>query len=405
MGNRMCKKVYILGAGASRACGISQTNELLMNGYYLFEHLQKIITELNKLDDDPSQIISEIITEISRPYISETEIKEKLEEMGKGKYFDYNYLIDGDLDKTQSLLNDFKEVFDFIICFFNWKKGSTCLPAIDDVLGILDIAIQERSSLGNYDSEKLKHIRNNLFILLRDVFEKCWIGDDGNLNYGDLRHSQSYSQNAYNIFAQKIKNNDTIISFNYDYLLDLEILSNIGYFNYAIKFDETAGPQNDKTTYPYMRDDGVLLLKLHGSLNWYYCPTCQTIEKYDNVGTPDAKCMLDKSPMETLIVPPILQNQYNNIYLNKIWKVALHEIRKADEIIFIGYSLPDYDLHVKYLLKKALTMNSSKKRLVVVDKEEADKDTSEIENRYKRLFGDIEYLPIGFKRYVTEKMD
>ena len=41
------------------------------------------------------------------------------------------------------------------------------------------------------------------------------------------------------------------------------------------------------------------------------------------------------------------------MYLAVVWNRAFRALREADRIVFCGYSFPDADMHVKYLVKRA----------------------------------------------------
>jgi hypothetical protein len=89
---------------------------------------------------------------------------------------------------------------------------------------------------------------------------------------------------------------------------------------------------------------------------------------------------------------------YDNAHLVKIWLEAEHILRKANTIFFIGYSLPESDFHIRYLLKKSLYRKNTHPRIVVVTSP-CNAEGSDLYKRYKRFFGDIEYHPIGFEKF------
>jgi hypothetical protein len=103
------------------------------------------------------------------------------------------------------------------------------------------------------------------------------------------------------------------------------------------------------------------LLKLHGSLNWLYCPTCNAMDLFpgEKIVTrlahdaPNLVCQTCKEPRLPIVIPPTFFKVMSNFYLQQIWKRAEDILRKADHLIFCGYSFPDADLHFKYLLKRA----------------------------------------------------
>ncbi|CAG0986645.1 hypothetical protein METP3_02398 [Methanosarcinales archaeon] len=61
--------------------------------------------------------------------------------------------------------------------------------------------------------------------------------------------------------------------------------------------------------------------------------------------------------------------------------------------------MPASDVHIKYLLKKSLFRgNPPHPEIIVIDREDK-KENSAVFKRYKRLFGKINYQPIGFENF------
>ena len=119
-----------------------------------------------------------------------------------------------------------------------------------------------------------------------------------------------------------------------------------------------------------------------------------------SIFTKSEVCEKDRSNQKALIIPPTWQKVYDNPYLVSIWLRAERSLQKASKVIFIGYSLPDSDVHIKYLLKKSLYRSrGNQPEIVVVDRTGNDRSSSEY-YRYKRLFGEIDYQPIGFEEFT-----
>ena len=55
------------------------------------------------------------------------------------------------------------------------------------------------------------------------------------------------------------------------------------------------------------------------------------------------------------MVPPTYFKNMSNVFLATIWNRAEQALRRAEHVIFCGYSFPDADIHIKYLLKRAQT--------------------------------------------------
>ncbi len=80
------------------------------------------------------------------------------------------------------------------------------------------------------------------------------------------------------LVEQEIVKNFEFLSFNYDILIDNALVAQepIVDLDYCLEFTnfEKTGPGQWHRPRP---EKAVRLLKLHGSLNWLYCPTCRAI--------------------------------------------------------------------------------------------------------------------------------
>jgi hypothetical protein len=66
------------------------------------------------------------------------------------------------------------------------------------------------------------------------------------------------------------------------------------------------------------------------------------------------------------ILPPTWRKQPDWLF-EKVWTKAIEKLQTATRIIFIGYSFPPSDQHIKYLLTAGLQQNISLSKVVVVD--------------------------------------
>src|SRR5690606_21231247 len=114
----------------------------------------------------------------------------------------------------------------------------------------------------------------------------------------------------------------------------------------------------------------VKLLKLHGSLNWSQCPKCSRLyvklykrfngayifkrhycrhcEKNYDLN----KCKTNRL-FTNLITPTFLKN-LDNIQNRLVWQNAGIELSEADQLVFVGYSLPQADFEFKQLMSRML---------------------------------------------------
>jgi hypothetical protein len=165
-----------------------------------------------------------------------------------------------------------------------------------------------------------------------------------------------------------IKN--SIISFNYDTLLE-ESLERIG-----AKFNIGIASNLDKqisSDYSHISFDegfpGLQLLKLHGSTNWAIsksdrCETCYDIHVFKTA----SELFAAQKPLDQLILePPTWNKGRSAAILQGLWQKAISAIRTATRIYIIGYSLPQSDMHFKYLMAAGLADNISLEEIVYVN--------------------------------------
>jgi len=170
---------------------------------------------------------------------------------------------------------------------------------------------------------------------------------------------------------------------------------------------------------PPQPDKAVHLYKIHGSLNWLYCPVCKQIlitpkEKgvsllIDRKRNYKSACPNCKGSFVPILIPPTFFKVMSNSQLVRVWDLAEHALTECDNIIFCGYSLPDADIHIKYLLKRGC-LNRTKKppRIIIVNnyrinkKEKPDHIKAEEKSRYQRLFSaNVDYTNYSFEEFSS----
>jgi hypothetical protein len=93
-----------------------------------------------------------------------------------------------------------------------------------------------------------------------------------------------------------------------------------------------------------------------------------------------------------VIVPPSYFKDISNLYLSLVWNRAFQALKGADRIVFCGYSFPDADMHVKFLIKRAQLNRDQQSVPLRVDLvnhfpgKSPDAVTVELE-RYRRFLG------------------
>jgi hypothetical protein len=161
----------------------------------------------------------------------------------------------------------------------------------------------------------------------------------------------------------------TVITFNYDLFIDL-----VAIMNFPGKYGRTPGlisvpdviSRAGTVSSVSGGQKGLRLLKLHGSLNWRYSgPGGNPGDViYDmglngadgwsvsGIGPQDDDSERLLSDREPMIVPPaaVKSPYYNNRTLRALWMDSAQALRKADELVMMGFSLPVTDLLVASML-------------------------------------------------------
>lgn len=159
---------------------------------------------------------------------------------------------------------------------------------------------------------------------------------------------------------------DTVITFNYDLVLD-DALWRLGFRpEYHLERAE-----NDTGQGP-----AVSVLKLHGSTNWQVCSKCKHIVITRSKATglpldyrlrPCHKCK--KGHFQLLLVPPSWDKTEHQGLMHRVWEAAAEALNKATRICIIGYSMPEADAFFKYLITLGLADNHQLYKLIVVNKD------------------------------------
>lgn len=309
-------------------------------------------------------------------------------------------------------------IMDFLKDFFYMHADDLELdkiPTFEELLTIIDISLSRQDDLTRkWNYKKLMELRNDLIYCIAKILEQT-------LEHGGRLHKK-FINNLFELPKRNNKNT-SFISLNYDILLDNRLIDlyvkkdwdidyGIEFRNFVKSIERKPEERLEFTQVPNewhwpRKDRAIYLLKLHGSLNWLYCPNCNTVKitKKEKgalrIWTEFETCEIDGSLQRPLIVPPTWQKVYENPHLVKIWLRAAEVLSRTDKVIFVGYSLPDSDIRLKYLFKKFLYRDdvSLKPKISVVLRE--DEETKEIEKRYKRIFGqDVNTITEGFKKFV-----
>ena len=180
-----------------------------------------------------------------------------------------------------------------------------------------------------------------------------------------------------------------IITFNYDIALD-----------YALQFFQL-GPNY---VIPGSRAAGIPLLKLHGSTNWGTCAVCKKVVPFEfwqyfqkfsmapfsdkgfvffSPGDQLAQHQHCEKPLgqEPVLIPPTWNKATSKYLFPEVWVRAGQELREAESVFVVGYSLPESDRFFKYLYAIGVTGPRSLERFCVVDPD------TRVHARFEKLLG------------------
>jgi len=270
-------------------------------------------------------------------------------------------------------------------------------PTFEDVLGMLELALQcdDHYRVGGetWDQLRIRECREHVIFLICTVLAET------------LGRYFSIGRNWHRELVSRLQIAPIdFISLNYDLLIDNALVETLRGPDYGATF-----VNRDPRT-PEVR-----LYKLHGSLNWLRCPTCGSLT---STGTEKGasypqqlrpRCEREDCKGETtpVVIPPTFFKVMDNFHLLGIWHQAYLSLLKARRIVFCGYSLPDADMHVRYLLKRVEVNSGSTPEVVVVnnhEKKTEDDKTAEKE-RYRRLFCEpakVVYTNLSFQDFATD---
>ena len=117
-------------------------------------------------------------------------------------------------------------------------------------------------------------------------------------------------------------------------------------------------------------------IKLHGSLDWLYCPTPGCPNNVNVLplsvfqfleGQHEGKpCRCCGAPLQLFLIPPVATKRMEDRgRMAFLWNLAFREIRSADRLIVVGLSLAPTDFELRWLLREGTT--TSEDRPIDVD--------------------------------------
>jgi hypothetical protein len=283
-------------------------------------------------------------------------------------------------------------------------------PGLPMIMSLLDTAIERRQVFhSNWDANGILEIREAIEFGIFDVLEERLFKAQTNNHWQLLNTVFPLSMQPY------------VISTNYDLIVDTALM-----FLSESRLPECGLPAyHCAISTDFYRNEAShfgTLLKLHGSLNWLHCKTCHRLE----IGASDsskflkvlgrlvgpsleqsyradgAVCPTCQSKLRPLLIAPTHLKDYRNPHIAQVWYEAERVLRDAARVIFIGYSLPEDDVEVIYLLKRSMAhLRSDQITVVEYDPASPALAAHPVGRRYRTLFGDgIDWHPEGLDLWL-----
>ena len=262
---------------------------------------------------------------------------------------------------------------------------------IEEIYSFLEISMNIYS--GNlFQRNLLVSAKDELIFYIDDVIRFCgWESD---------------ASSFYRLLAKHIDSKVSIITFNWDLLIDKALEKEGDAVSLLKKQGCLLDPYRVNVESSLNIDDVLLkrihegyLLKPHGALNLAICtdiscPHSHMPYKFSlNAESIETwTCLSCGSPLKVMIMPPQIHKTYkHNRFMQLQASIASSKLSLAREIIIIGYSFPVFDYEAGMLLRLArmepwetIENIGNLERVVSVDRNSGNKD---YQDRIKSLFG------------------
>ncbi len=318
------------------------------------------------------------------------------------------------------------------------KDGELVLAiSIEDVFTLLDQTIADRNNFVGFDWLELDKIRDDLIRGVLGLLHSC---AHKHLHSEEQRF-KLLAANLINTRIQAGQNGDpfAIISLNWDSLIEdslFWVLNRTGGIREKTETDEKVAladidycvyttplpnsPHTPSTKQKASKIFNIKLLKMHGSSTWLRCPCSNLV--YTGLGMADPAndiyVKLRKSPfiqqhlddrekvspavLEPYIITPTFAKVFDLPHIQITWHNAFIELREADDVVFIGYSLPDADYHFRALLRRAIR-STTKVKVILHESDEPPENLQNVdpktvypEQRYRQVFHNDQLLPFDY---------
>ena len=255
-------------------------------------------------------------------------------------------------------------------------------PNVEEVYSFLE-SFESIYSAVSFERELFLEAKRQLLYYVRNVilstpqtydFDTHRLLVDGNIKITKelkalqrRRNKEKKRFKTHYAISSMLSPQDTIISFNWDLLLETVLAFDGKHLHYFESRDRIMSPFYADMKAPWRRvvlgignDTSGYLLKMHGSVNMVNCTNINCLRNqfpyildYLDAEFPEAHfCDCCGSPLEVLIVPPSIKKTYKaNRFFQLQANIAADRLRRASEIVVIGYSFPSFDFDSSSLIR------------------------------------------------------
>jgi len=191
---------------------------------------------------------------------------------------------------------------------------------------------------------------------LEELIRRVYIHTTCHMGTPPIRPKESQIHKA---ILKKLKSSDTVITFNYDLLIEEsfdtgELWNPVDGYGVSV-----AGRTHNwcrvwvkNRSLTKFRPSEILLLKLHGSLNWTLYGNKKIRLKHFpySVRTKDKKALFDKIS----VLPPGWNKRIDRVPYKDFWREARRRLESCNTLAIVGYSLPETDLLAQALIAEVV---------------------------------------------------
>jgi NAD-dependent SIR2 family protein deacetylase len=257
--------------------------------------------------------------------------------------------------KPEDAYKDFSDAFDYI----RWVKhiaqdvpvgsGPWADADLEEVLTSVELS-REFQGLESDAGAQYVLIRNKLVRYLWRIISIC-----------TLRKYGIYSRTLVNHLPWTA----SLITFNYDLLLDQEQISNNEVLSTQYQYFSDLALERERTL---PQESTGIFLKMHGSLNWFRCTNIKCFSNPSaRLETNTSRCLDNAlgihygescrycgSEVVPVIIPPLLRKPIaTDPLIRTVWGQAREKLaaQDLDAVIVIGFSFAPTDFYVSWLLR------------------------------------------------------